>query len=80
MKFLIGHREPRTIAKIIHVQPERPIRFQIDQMFVYQIGIRRLAVRSQTHDLILTGVDLESCVIGKRGIEQSKRVGKRQLP
>src|SRR5688572_26769811 len=49
-------------------------------MLEYPRRVLRLAVRSEPHDLVFAGVDPESEVMGKRGIQKPERVRKVDLP
>ena len=73
-KRLIGHGETGAIIEIALIQAEGAVFLQIDQIVVDQIGIFRLAIRREAHDLVFAGIDLEAGIIGKRGIEQAERV------
>ena len=43
------------------------------------VGVARLAVRREAHQLVLAGVDTESREVGERGIEEAERVRKADL-
>ena len=43
------------------------------------IGVFRLAIGREPHQLVLAGIDLEAGVIGEGGIEQPERVREMQL-
>ena len=45
-------------------------------MPINQVNVFRLAIRRKPHDLVFAGIDLESSVIGERGIEQAERMRK----
>ena len=53
---------------------------QINQMLKNPLDIFRLAIRRQTHQLVLTGIDLEPGVIGEGGIQQAERVREINFP
>ena len=38
------------------------------------VQVTGLAIRRQSHHLVLAGVDLESGVVGERGVEEAERV------
>ena len=80
IELSIGHGQSGAVVEVLHVEPERAVRLQIHQMVVDVFGVLRLAVRSQTHDLVLAGVDLEARVVGERRVQQTQRVRKRHLP
>ena len=69
-----GHRQSLTVVEVAHVQPKRPIFFQIDQMRENHIFVNRLAIRSQTHHFVFPAIDAKSSEIGERGIQKSKRM------
>ena len=66
-------------AEIIHVEPERSVITEIDQVFTNFIHVRGFAVRRQAHQFILPGIYLESGEIRESGIEQAERVRKTEL-
>src|SRR5438067_1033928 len=43
------------------------------------LGISRLPIGGQTHELILTRIHLETSIIGESGVEQTQRMGKVDL-
>src|SRR3977135_2246990 len=49
-------------------------------MVVDQLDVLGLAIRCQAHDLVFTGIDLESGVISESGIDQTERIGPAHLP
>src|SRR4051794_9443242 len=59
---------------------KRPIRLQVHEMVQNQLCVFRFAIGRQPHHLIFTGIDLESGVVGKSGIEQAQRMWKMDLP
>ena len=76
----IRHRQPGGIVEELHVHPERPVRFEIEELVVNRLDVLGLTVGREPHDLVLTRIDLEAGVVGERGIEQTDRVRKRNLP
>ena len=76
---LIGHGEPGAIVEIGHVEPERTVRLEIDQVVEDRLRISGFAIGREPHHLVLAGVDLEAGVIGERRIEQPQRMGKMNL-
>src|SRR5262249_25798805 len=58
---------------------KRSVGLEIDQMLKDGIGESRLAIRCQSHHLVLAGVHLETGVIGESRVKQAKRVGEMDL-
>src|SRR5262249_37159216 len=79
MKSIVCHCQTGTVVEISHVEMERSIFFNIDEVLLDQVDVAGLSIRRQAHHFILTGIDLEAGVIGKRGVKQSKRMGKVDL-
>src|SRR3990172_7863991 len=46
----------------------------MDQVLANEIGIHRFAVRRETHELVFTGVDLESGEVGEGRVQEADRV------
>ena len=76
---LVGHGQPGAIVEIGHVEPERAVRLEIDQIVENELCVFRLAIGREPHHLVFAGVDLEAGVIGERRIEQPERMGKVDL-
>ncbi|OQA55636.1 MAG: hypothetical protein BWY42_01390 [Candidatus Omnitrophica bacterium ADurb.Bin277] len=74
MEFRVRHPETRDVIEILHIQLERAVLFQVDQLFQDQVPVDRLAVGSEPHDLVFAGIDPETRVVGERGIEKAERV------
>ena len=78
-KPFIRHGEAGAIIEIGHVEPERSIRLQIDEVIENELRVFRLAVRREPHHLIFAGVDLEAGEVGHGRIKQTKRMRKVNL-
>ena len=76
----VRHRQSGAVVEVIEVQPERAVRFQVDQMVMNESGVLRLAVRRESHELVFARIDLESRVVRKRRIKQAERVRKVDFP
>ena len=76
---LVDHRQAVEVAEVLHVQTERPVGAQIQQVLQDGFCILRFAIRGQAHQLVFARVDLESSEIRKRRIEQPQRVRETQL-
>ena len=72
----IGHREPLAVVEVLHVEPEAAIVFEIDQMPVNRLLIKRPPVGREAHQLVLPAVDLEPAIVRKRGIQEPERMRK----
>ncbi len=70
----VGHRQPGEVVEVLLIQPERAILLKVNQLFQDEIHVLGLAVRRETHHLVLAGVDLEPGVVGERRVEQPERV------
>ena len=68
------------IAEERGVEPVRAVLAQIDQPIEDQIGVARLAIGRQPHQLVLAGIDLEPAVIGDGAVEQAERMRVMDLP
>ena len=79
VEFPRRHGQALAVVEIRHIQAKRPVGLQVEQVVEDQVGIPRLAVRRQAHQLVFIAIDVESDEIGKRRIEQPERVGKVQL-
>ena len=69
---LVGHGQAGAIVEIRHVEPERAVRLEIDQIVEDELCVFRLAIGRESHDLVLAGVHLEAGVISERRIQQAK--------
>ena len=74
-----GHPEPLAVAEVRQVEAERSVVLQVDQMLPDPVGVARLAVRREAHQLVLARVDAEPREVGERGIEEAERVRKADL-
>ena len=58
---------------------KEPSSFRSISLLEDQVGVPRLAVGGQAHQLVLAGVDLEAAEVGEGRVEQAERVGKVEL-
>ena len=79
IELRIGHAQSGTVVEIAHVQTERPVFLDINQVFEDQLAELGLAVGRKAHDLVLAGIDLEPGVVREGRIEQTQGVGKTDL-
>ena len=79
MEPFVGHGQSLAVIEILHVHPETAVGFQIHQVTPDQVGLHGRAIRCKAHELVFAAVDLESAVVGERGVEQTERMGKLQL-
>ena len=77
--FADGHRQPLAVVEVRHVHAERAVVLQVDQVLEDQVGVLRLAVGGQAHELVFAGVDLEAGVVGEGRVEQAERVREPEL-
>ena len=75
----VRHGQTLAVIEVLHVEPQRPVLSQVDQLIQNFPRVSGFAVRRQAHDLVFARIDLESRVVGERRIEQAERVGKMQL-
>ena len=66
LEAVIRHFVALEKIEVIHVQPERAVRLQIDHVFNNRSGKTRLAVRREAHQLVLAGVDAKPAVHRER--------------
>src|SRR5947207_2273009 len=59
IKPRVGHGQSLAIVEVVHVQPETPIRFKVDQMLVDNSGVGWSAIWCQAHELVLATVYFE---------------------
>ena len=76
----VGHGEAGAVIEMVEIEAERAVRFQVDQVVENGLGVSRLAVGRQAHQLVLAGIHLEAGVVGKRRVEQPQGVGEVDLP
>ena len=77
IKLYVGHGCAPQKIEIVHVQPERTVRFEAQQPAPDGFGKRRPSVRRQPHELVFTGVNPKTAVIGEGGINRPSECGKR---
>ena len=79
VESLIGHRQTLAVVEVVHVQPKTAVRLEVDEVLVDGVLVDRLAVRSQTHQLVLAAVDPEAAVVRESRVEQTQRVRELQV-
>ena len=72
----ISHRQPGAIVEIIEDRDGTSRPPSVDQMIEDGLGVFRLAIGRESHDLVFAGIDLEAGVIGESRIEQAERMRK----
>ncbi len=77
---VVGHGQAGAVVEVVHVEPERAVVLEVDQVLADQRRRNRLAVGRQAHQLVLAGVDLEPGVVGEGRIEQPQRMREVDLP
>src|SRR5262245_40519802 len=75
----VSHPQPLAITEILLIHPKAAVVAYFYQLLLDQRNVLRLPVRSQTHYLIFSAVDLESGVIGEGAVEQTQAVRESQF-
>jgi len=75
----VGHGEGAKEPEVVHVQPERPVLLDVDQLVVNRLHKAGLTVGRQSHELVFARVDAEPAVGRKGRVEQPERMRKAQL-
>ncbi len=73
------HREPGREREVLHVEPDRAVLADVDDLLANQVRVPRLAVRREAHQFVLAAVHLEPAEIGERRVEKTDRVREPQL-
>ena len=76
---LVGHRQAGAVIEVRHIQVERAVLLDVDQVLLDEIGVFWLAIGGKPHHLVLARIDLEARVVGERRIQQPKRMRKMDL-
>src|SRR5215469_4180543 len=76
IELAVDHPQPDAIVEIFLIEIKRSVCFEINQMLEDGIGVAGLAVRRQSHYLVLAGIHLEAGIVSERRVKQAKRVGK----
>ena len=79
VEALVGHRQAVVVREVLHVQLERAVLAQVDEVLEDLVVVLRLAVRRGAHHLVLGAVDLEAEVVGEGAVEQAERVREADL-
>jgi hypothetical protein len=79
VELLVRHRQAGAIVEIRHVEPERSVGLEVDQVVADQARKPRLPIGRKAHQLVLAGIDPEAGVIRERRIEQSEAVREADL-
>ena len=76
----VRHRQPGGVVEIVHVQPERAVGLEIDEMVVDGLDVLWVSIRREPHDLVLAGIDLEAGVVGEGRVKEPERVREGDVP
>jgi hypothetical protein len=76
---VVRHGQADAIVEILHVEMERAVVLEEDELVENEIAIARLAIRREAHQLVLARIHLEPRVIGEGGIKEAERVREMQL-
>ena len=79
LEALVRHGQAVVVGEVPHVELERAVVPQVDQVLVDLVDVARLSIRGGTHHLVLGGVDLEAQVVGEGAVEQAERVREADL-
>ena len=74
-----GHREAIGEVEVVHVEPDRAVGTDMDELLPDEIGVLRLAVGSEAHELVLATVDLEAAVVGEGRVQEADGVRELEL-
>src|ERR1700730_11639986 len=74
IKAAVGHPQPDAIVEVFLIEMKGSVGFEVDQMLEDGIGVSGLAIRRQSHNLVLAGIHLEAGVVGEGRVKQAKRV------
>ncbi len=75
----VRHREPGEVVEVLHLHAERAVGPQVEQVLTDGVGVDRLPVRREPHELVLARVHPEAAEVGERGVEEAERVGEVEL-
>ena len=73
------HAKALRIREVLLVHSQRPVISKIDEVFLDERDVARLAIRGEFHDLVLAAVDPKPSEIGKRAVQQAQRIRKPEL-
>ncbi len=76
---VVRHGQAVVVGEVLHVQPERAVLAQVDEVLEDLVEVLRLAVGRRAHHLVLGAVDLEAEVVGEGAVEQAERVREADL-
>ncbi len=76
---VVGHPQAGRVVEVGHVQPERSVILEIDQLPQNCVAVRRTAIRGESHHLVLTRVHPESEIVGECAVQQAQRVRESNL-
>jgi hypothetical protein len=68
-----------VVGEVAHVELEGAVVVDVHHLAHDALGVHRLAVGGQPHDLVLGAVDLEAQVVGEGAVEQPQAVGEADL-
>ena len=75
-KAITRHAEAGAVVEVFLVEAEGAIRLYVDDVIEDGLLPARRTIRSQAHELVLTGVHPETHLISERGVKESERMGK----
>ena len=75
----VGHPQAGAVIEVAEVEPEGAVRLDVDQLVQDQLGVFRLAIGGQPHDLVLAGIHLESEIVSQGRVEQAERMREMDL-
>ena len=70
---------PADVAEVLEVEGDRAVVVESGEVLEDEVGVARLAERSQAHEFALPAVDAEPAIRGEGGIQQTDRVGESEL-
>src|SRR5207248_5222092 len=79
LKGAVGHGEADAVIEILHVELERAVFLEVNQLLEDDILVNRFTVRGQAHQLVLAGIYAEAGIIGEGGVKQAEGMRKVQL-
>ena len=68
-----------AIGEVGHVHPERTVGSQIEELFANELGISRLAIRGEPHELVLATVDAKTTEVSEGRVQEPDRMWKTEL-
>ncbi len=75
----VRHPEPGAVVEVLHIEAERSVLPQIDELAHDEIDVARLAAGRELHEHALVRVALEAGEMGERRVEEPERMRKPYL-